>query len=375
MRTTLISLAAVSLLQLAAAQPHGRHIALHGKRDVVEYQTVTAAGPKVLVYVDENGNPTATSTVGGPEQTQVQPPTGNPAVPVEQPPAPTNPAPYVPAPDSSSGEDSSPPVGSSGGSSGKGITYSPYNGDHSCKNKGQVEADLAKINGYSILRLYGIDCSQLETVVPAAQAKGMKVMAGVFNHATVETDINMMIETVKLKLGNDWSSFDAVAIGNEWVNGRKTDAATVVASLNLARPLLRAAGFQGPVVAPDTVPAIKQNPSICQNSDFVAANCHAFFDGGKAANEAGAFVHKQYEDLRQLCGKDRVVITETGWPSQGERNGAAQPGSDEQKTAIESIETAFKGEESDFILFTAFNDMWKQNFPGSFDAEQYWGIL
>jgi exo-beta-1,3-glucanase (GH17 family) len=69
------------------------------------------------------------------------------------------------------------------------------------------------------------------------------------------------------------------------------------------------AGYTGPVVAVDTFIAILNNPSLCDASDYIAANAHAYFDGGVSASGAGAWVAQQASKLSSLCGGKDVLIT------------------------------------------------------------------
>ena len=71
------------------------------------------------------------------------------------------------------------------------------------------------------------------------------------------------------------------------------------------------AGYTGPVVAVDTFIAIYNNPSLCNASDYIAANAHAYFDGAVAASGAGAWVAQQASKLSSLCGGKDVLITGT----------------------------------------------------------------
>lgn len=71
------------------------------------------------------------------------------------------------------------------------------------------------------------------------------------------------------------------------------------------------AGYTGPVVAVDTFIAIYNNPGLCGASDYVAANAHAYFDGGVAASGAGAWVAEQASKLSSVCGGKGVLITGT----------------------------------------------------------------
>jgi len=127
------------------------------------------------------------------------------------------------------------------------------------------------------------------------------------------------------------------------------------------------AGYTGPVVAVDTFLAILNNPSLCSASDYVAANAHAYFDGTIAASGAGAWVAQQSGNLAATCGGKAVLITESGWPSAGDPNGAAVASPANQATAKSSILSSMGNK---CVLFSAFDDAWKA--PGQYDVEQHW---
>jgi exo-beta-1,3-glucanase (GH17 family) len=141
------------------------------------------------------------------------------------------------------------------------------------------------------------------------------------------------------------------------------------------------AGYTGPVVAVDTFIAILNNPSLCQASDYIAANAHAYFDGTVAAAGAGAWVAQQAQKLGALCAGKGVLITgisypisllmaESGWPSAGDSNGAAVASPGNQATAKSSILSTMSNK---CVLFSAFDDAWKA--PGQYGIEQYWVLF
>lgn len=248
-----------------------------------------------------------------------------------------------------------------------GLSYSPYNSDGSCKSQSQVDSDVSALSGYGMLRIYGTDCDQATTVIKAAKQNGMKIFAGIYDISQVESEAKTLIDAV----GGDWSAIDTVSVGNEVVNSGQGSASDVVAAIGTARSLLKSAGYNGKVVTVDTFSAIIDNPELCKASDFAAANCHAFFDADITADQAGQYVAEQAANVKQACGGMETVITETGWPSKGDANGKAVPSEANQKAAISSLRAHFS---KDIVLFSAYNDLWKQNFDGSFNAEQYWGI-
>jgi len=263
--------------------------------------------------------------------------------------------------------------GSSGSGSGFGFSYSPYHADNKCKSQAEVNADFALIgNEFSVVRIYGVDCDQTATVLSAAKSKGLKLFAGIYDLTNLEASV----KKISAAAAGDWSHFDAVSVGNEVVNGGGS-AATVIAAIGTVRSLLRTAGFNGPVVTVDTLVAARANPGLCDASDRCTVNCHPFFDGQVSAEGAGDFLATQIPTLRAvLANKNQeIVITETGWPWQGETNGRAVPSKSNQATAIASIKSKFASNPSGIILFTAFNDMWKSNTKSQFGAEQFWGFI
>ncbi|KAJ9256816.1 hypothetical protein DTO207G8_2419 [Paecilomyces variotii] len=250
-----------------------------------------------------------------------------------------------------------------------GISYSPYNDDSSCKTQDEVDSDFEKMTGYPLVRIYGVDCNQITTVTNAAKRHNMKLFAGINDL----TDLPGSLKTLTEAVNGDWSPFDTISIGNELVNSGQNSPGDVINGVNTARQTLRAAGYKGPVVTVDTFDIMIKHPELCHASDYCAANCHAFYDSDMTAAGAGPYVKQQAEQVSKAAGGKRTVITESGWPNSGQANGAAVPSKENQRLAIDSLKKSFS--DGGIILFTAFDDKWKQNNRWTYGAEQFWGIL
>ena len=391
MKAGLLSIAALSAVAMAQPQ-HGAHKHRHEKKQAVEYATVTdvtyvTAAPE-MVYVDQNGNkidqPKATPAAEAPKYEAPAPKQEAPPAPkYEAPPAYEAPAPSyaAPAPSSSKAQDYSPPKASSSSTpsnddspkgSSYGITYSPYNSDQSCKSGDQIAKDLATLDGYGMIRMYGVDCDQAGPIIKAAKSKDMKVFAGLFEINGVEGQIEKLKTAVQENADGDWSIIDTVSVGNEGINNGQYSIGDVKAAVNSAKSSLPSE-YKGSVVTVDTFIAIIDNPELCSVGDYTAANCHAFFDGGITAEKSGKWVLEQAQRVSEACGNPdrKVVITEAGWPSTGSTNGKAIPSFENQQAAVKDLKDHFT---DNLILFTAFNDYWKQNTAATFGVEQYWGI-
>lgn len=260
-------------------------------------------------------------------------------------------------------------VSSGSGSAGSlGIAYSPYQDNGQCKTADQVKSDIKKLLGYNIIRLYAVDCSGVQNVL-SAMTSNQKVFAGLYTLNNIESDVNSLNSQIKAA-GKDWSVIDTVSVGNELVNSGQATTGQIEQAISTARSALSAKGYTGPVVSVDTFTAVINNPALCEYSDYIAVNCHAYFDGSVGASNAGLFVEKQIERVRSTCGgKKDVLITETGWPHSGNSNGAAIPSLENQESALSLIKLKVGGK---VFLFTMYNDKWKQ--PGAYNVEQSWGI-
>ncbi|KAJ5281054.1 Cell wall glucanase (Scw4) [Penicillium angulare] len=256
-----------------------------------------------------------------------------------------------------------------------GISYSPYNADRACKTQEQVNKDLDALPEYKFIRIYGTDCDQTKLVATAARQHNMQVFGGIYDLTGFPDSLNVFKEAATDEHGKtDWSVFHTIAVGNELVNGGRSSPGEVTGAVVKARSYLRAQGYQGPVVTVDTFSVLLKHPELCHVSDYCAANCHAFFDATQQPHNAGPYALEQMHSVSAAAGGKHTVITESGWPHAGGSNGAAVPSPENQRVAIESLRRSFGHQGDDLVLFTAFDDLWKDDNRYTFNAERFWGI-
>ncbi|KAF2267683.1 glycoside hydrolase [Lojkania enalia] len=254
-----------------------------------------------------------------------------------------------------------------------GVTYDPFAGPSNCKPREQIEDEFDKMKTYGIVRIYGMGCDIVEIAIRKASEHGIKIMAGIYYPLEdIAEVVDALSNAIKQHAGGNWDVVSLVAVENEKVNSKEKTALDVVDALRQSREALRAAGYNGSVGAVETVPAMVDNPTICENSDMALVNVHAFFDRNCKAEDAGQFVKDQLEQVSKVCPNKRIIVTESGWPHQGDPNGEAIPSRDNQNKAIESLLSMFHG---DLFLFNAFDSEWKTDWSGSYNAEKYWGFM
>lgn len=258
--------------------------------------------------------------------------------------------------------------GSGSYSGAKGITYSPYSNSGQCKSSSEIASDMEKLSEFTLIRVYAPDCNVISALLDSLSSN-QQIFAGLFYLDSIQSDAELLATQVKSST-RGWDAIYAVAVGNEWVNSGTYSADTVVGAVSKGRSILQSLGYTGKVVTVDTVPAYQNNPTLCDASDFAAVNQHAFWNGNIAPENSGKFISDSIDSMSSLCNKD-VLICETGWPTQGQTFGSlGVPGKSQQSEAIQSIISAVGDK---VILFTTYNDLWKQ--PGSYGVEQYWGLF
>lgn len=256
---------------------------------------------------------------------------------------------------------------------GAGISYSPYTTKGECKSLQQVKNDMNTLSAFRIIRLYGVDCSGVENVL-ASMSSNQELFVGIYNidDYNINQDLSILKKAVEGS-SRGWPAVHTVSIGNELVNAGLANAGQIVNALKSARSWFKsnASEYSGAIVSVDTLVAVKNNPSLCDASDYIAVNCHPFWDGGVLPSDSGQWLQQQISELESICNNNKkIFITESGWPTQGDTFGNCVPSKSNQLAAVKSIGEAL-GE--DVLMFTTFNDYWKN--PGPSNVEQHWGIF
>jgi exo-beta-1,3-glucanase (GH17 family) len=252
------------------------------------------------------------------------------------------------------------------------MTYSPYTSSGSCKDAGSVASDIAMIasKGFSTVRLYSTDCGGLANVASAASQHGISLIIGIYIDKGGIQAAAPQVKDITEHFGGKYGMVEMVVVGNEAIFNHFATAGDLAAFISQVKSTLKAAGYNGPITTTEPMSTLAGVTSIiCPVIDVVAANIHPFFNSDIAASQAGQFVAKSLQDLAGYCpGKPEVFNLETGWPSQGQANGQAVPGSSQQAQALKSIVQAAGAKSA---VFSFVDDLWKGE--GEFGVERSWG--
>ncbi|MCJ1477582.1 hypothetical protein MMC13_006255 [Lambiella insularis] len=252
------------------------------------------------------------------------------------------------------------------------MTYSPYTPTGQCASAAQVSSDIASIaaKGFSSVRLYSTDCAALSTVAAACATHNLQLVLGIYISDTGIPDAEPQLDDITTHFAGDYTLVSLVVVGNEALFNDYCSAPALASFIIHVKRTLVAAGYTGPVTTAEPPATLREYAAaLCPVVDVLAANIHPFFDPDTAPAQAGTFVAQQLAELERSCpGGKKALCTETGWPRQGQPNGRAVPGVEEQRVAVAALVRAVGAKA---VLSGFGDDEWKAE--GAFGVERSWG--
>ncbi len=158
---------------------------------------------------------------------------------------------------------------------------------------------------------------------------------------------------------------DAVLIGSEALLRGDVTAADLATAIRAFRWLVPGVA----VAAADSAPMLAANPAVVRAGTFVALQAHPFWEGAEP-KDAIAALDAAYRDAQVIAKGREVRVAETGWPTDGDHEGATVSNAVRYDTEV--IAWAEQND-IDYALFEAFDEPWKANQEPA-DVGDHWGI-
>ncbi|WP_438965193.1 glycosyl hydrolase family 17 protein [Flavobacterium sp.] len=112
-------------------------------------------------------------------------------------------------------------------------------------------------------------------------------------------------------------------------------------------------------------------PRITAACDVILTNCYPYWEGS-TIDYSLAHMKSMYHQARSVANGKKVIITETGWPSNGESFKDAHPAYENAMKYFINAQLWSKDENIDIFYFSSFDESWKVGAEGTVGA--YWGI-
>ena len=203
-----------------------------------------------------------------------------------------------------------------------------------------------------------------EHIPRVAKKNGLKTLVGAWlgddlemNEAEIEGLISLAKE----------GCVDIAAVGNEVLYRNDLSKEQLLGYINRVKTAL-------PNIEVGYVDAyyeFSQHPEITDACDVILANCYPYWEG---CPQEYALNHmkEMFGQATDAARGKKVIITETGWPSQGSSlKGALSNAENAMKYFINTQVWSAK-ENIDIFYFSSFDESWKVGAEG--DVGAYWGL-
>lgn len=228
----------------------------------------------------------------------------------------------------------------------------------------QIRARMAILKPYiSWVRTFS--CTEGNELIPGiAKEMGIKTMVGAWlsdDKELNEKEIEGLIAVAQA------GQADLVAVGNEVLYRKELTEEELLDYIYRVKKALpnHEVGYV------DAYYEFRNRPAIAEACDVIYANCYPFWEGCHI-DYSLPYMQSMYDIAKRAAQGKKVVISETGWPSQGTNFEASEPSFINAMRYFINTQQWCKENKIDAMYFSSFDEAWKVGDEG--DVGAYWGL-
>jgi len=208
-------------------------------------------------------------------------------------------------------------------------------------------------------------CTEGNGLIPKiAKEYGLKTLVG----AWLGTDDQINKKEIEnlIKLAKD-GHVDIAAVGNEVMYRGDLSEAELILYINQVKQEIP----EIQVGYVDAYYEFENRPAITDACDVILSNCYPFWEGC-AVEYSLLYMKDMYRRAQNAANGKKVIITETGWPNQGNTFYGAEPSKRNALIYFLNTQQWSMDEDIDILYFSSFDEAWKIGNEG--DVGAYWGL-
>ncbi len=248
-----------------------------------------------------------------------------------------------------------------------GLCFSPYEegqepGDHMTEK--QIRRRMKIIKPYTKW-IRSFSCTDGNEAIPRiAKEYGIKTLVGAW--LGDDDEINKKEIAGLIKLAKE-GYVDIAAVGNEVMyRGDLTEDELLdfMHEVKEAVPNI-------PMGYVDAYYEFSHRPRITEACDVILANCYPYWEGCSLEYSL-LYMKDMYNQAKDAGNGKKVIITETGWPSQGEGLQGAHPSYENAIKYFINAQVWSEESDTEMFYFSSFDESWKIGAEGVVGA--FWGL-
>jgi len=248
-----------------------------------------------------------------------------------------------------------------------GVGFSPYEegqepGDQI--TEAQIRRRMEIIKPYTKW-VRSFSCTDGNELIPKiAHEYGIKTLVGAWlgtDEEKNEKEIQALIKAAKE------GYVDIAAVGNEVMYREDLTEEELLGFISRVKNEIP----DIPVGYVDAYYEFENRPGLADACDVILANCYPYWEG---CHIDYSFVYMKdmfHRAVRAGRGK-RVIISEAGWPNQGETFHGAEPSMENAMKYFINAQLWSEEEDIEMFYFSSFDESWKTGDEG--DVGAFWGI-
>ncbi len=250
-----------------------------------------------------------------------------------------------------------------------GVCYGPFREGQSpggiYPSREQIEEDILILRELtSTIRTYGIDDVLFE-IPEICNDYGLDCYVGCWVSGNYGDDQNTISDLIEIE-HQGYNTTKALIVGNEYIYRNLSDPCSVPYLTGLINQVRQATDI--PVTTGEPWDIWFVHPELVDAVDFIAIHHYAFWRGFDISIAAQENINV-YNAVKNAYPDKEVMILETGWPTEGDKMGAALPSEENQEKFLKDFIPLAKENNIKSFIFEAFDEPWK----GS-GVEGHWGL-
>ena len=214
------------------------------------------------------------------------------------------------------------------------------------------------------VRTYGTTGS-LENIPRFCQEVGLSSYPGAWISGSKELDEDEIQTLIKVA-GENPDSIRGLIVGNEVLLRRDLTEEELISYIKLVK-----GSTHLPVATAEPWYVWLSHPMLVQAVDIILVHIYPYWDG-ISIDDSAEYVFDKWQLIKGAFPDKVVIIGETGWPTEGDRNGESVPSEENQKEFLSRFLRLNQAYNAEYFLFEVFDEKWKDKYEGTVGS--HWGL-
>mgnify|MGYP005989572425 CR=1 FL=1 len=248
-----------------------------------------------------------------------------------------------------------------------GLGFSPY---QEGQNPGDIITEDQIRRRMEIIKPYtkwirSFSCTDGNELIPIiAKEYGIKTLVGAWLGDDAEINTKEIAGLIKLAKNG---FVDIAAVGNEVMYRKDLTENELLDFIYKVKQEIP----NVPVGYVDAYYEFSDKPRITEACDIILANCYPYWEGCSLEYSL-LYMKDMYNQALKAAKGKKVIISETGWPSNGESFEGAHPSDENFIKYFINTQKWAEQDNIDVFYFSSFDESWKVGAEGNVGA--FWGL-